>query len=85
MPENALLSHDLFEGLYARAALVTDVELLDDYPARYVTYAMRQHRWTRGDWQIARWGVDVEAAERRARRRAEMLAAGRFLELLAAG
>ncbi|HEX7312640.1 MAG TPA: glucoamylase family protein [Pyrinomonadaceae bacterium] len=55
VPENALLSHDLFEGLYARSALVTDVELLDDYPARYVTYAMRQHRWTRGDWQIARW------------------------------
>ena len=55
VPENALLSHDLFEGLYARAALVTDVEFLDDYPARYVTYAMRQHRWTRGDWQIARW------------------------------
>ena len=55
VPENALLSHDLFEGLYARSALVTDVEFLDDYPARYVTYAMRQHRWTRGDWQIARW------------------------------
>lgn len=36
------------------------------------------------DWQIARWGVDVEAADRRARRRAEMLAASRFLELLAA-
>ena len=55
VPENALLSHDLFECLYARAALVTDVEFLDDYPARYVTYAMRQHRWARGDWQIARW------------------------------
>src|ERR1044072_4697297 len=55
VPENALLSHDLFESLYARAALVTDVEFLDDYPPRYVTYAMRQHRWTRGDWQIARW------------------------------
>jgi chaperone required for assembly of F1-ATPase len=36
------------------------------------------------DWQIARWGVDVEAAERRARRHAEMRAAARFLELLAA-
>jgi cyclic beta-1,2-glucan synthetase len=55
VPENALLSHDLFECLYARAALVTDVEFLDDYPARYATYAMRQHRWARGDWQIARW------------------------------
>lgn len=36
------------------------------------------------DWQIARWGIDVEASERRARREAEMLAASRFLELLAA-
>src|SRR6185295_14890146 len=55
VPENLLLSHDLFESLYARAALVTDVELLDDYPSHYDSYARRQHRWTRGDWQIARW------------------------------
>ena len=55
VPENLLLSHDLFEALYARAALVTDVELLDDYPSHYDSYAKRQHRWTRGDWQIARW------------------------------
>ena len=55
VPENSLLSHDLFEGLYARAALVTDIELFDDYPERYDTYARRQHRWTRGDWQVARW------------------------------
>ncbi|MBC7933664.1 MAG: hypothetical protein H7Z38_24145, partial [Rubrivivax sp.] len=55
VPENSLLSHDLFESLYARAALVTDIELLDDYPARYNTFAKRQHRWTRGDWQLARW------------------------------
>jgi cyclic beta-1,2-glucan synthetase len=54
-PENSLLSHDLFESLYARAALTSDIELLDDYPARYDTFAQRQHRWTRGDWQIARW------------------------------
>ena len=31
-PENALLSHDLIEGAYARVALVTDIELIDDYP-----------------------------------------------------
>lgn len=55
VPDNSLLSHDLFESLYARAALVTDIELLDDYPVHYDTYAKRQHRWTRGDWQIARW------------------------------
>jgi cyclic beta-1,2-glucan synthetase len=55
IPENTLLSHDLFEGSYARAGLVTDIDLVDDYPANYLTYAARQHRWVRGDWQIARW------------------------------
>jgi cyclic beta-1,2-glucan synthetase len=55
VPEDSLLSHDLFESLFARAALATDIELLDDYPASYDTYAKRQHRWTRGDWQILRW------------------------------
>ncbi|HEU4766065.1 MAG TPA: protein ndvB, partial [Pyrinomonadaceae bacterium] len=55
VPENSLLSHDLFECLFARCALTTDIELLDDYPASYEVYAKRSHRWTRGDWQIARW------------------------------
>ena len=55
VPENSLLSHDLFESLFARAALITDIELLDEYPAFYDAYAKRQHRWTRGDWQILRW------------------------------
>jgi cyclic beta-1,2-glucan synthetase len=55
VPPNTLLSHDLFESLFARAALATDIELLDDYPASYEAYAKRQHRWTRGDWQIMRW------------------------------
>jgi len=45
VPENALLSHDLFEGLFARAALVTDVELFEDFPAHYEVAAARQHRW----------------------------------------
>ena len=55
VPENALLSHDLFEGLHARAALVTDVEVVDDYPASVLTHVRRQHRWVRGDWQILLW------------------------------
>src|SRR6266550_3412557 len=54
-PENTLLSHDLIEGAFARAALVTDVEVFDDYPAQYLAYTRRQHRWYRGDWQIVRW------------------------------
>ena len=55
VPENALLSHDLFEGLYARAGLCTDIDLVDDYPSNYLAFGARQHRWVRGDWQIVRW------------------------------
>ena len=54
-PDNAILSHDLIEGNYARCGLVTDVELFDDFPPRYHAYAMREHRWARGDWQILPW------------------------------
>ena len=50
--ENAVLSHDLLEGALAHAALVTDVELVEDYPTRYDVDASRQHRWARGDWQL---------------------------------
>jgi cyclic beta-1,2-glucan synthetase len=55
VPENAMLSHDLFEGLYARTALVTDVEVVDDYPSSVLAHARREHRWVRGDWQILWW------------------------------
>ncbi len=54
-PRNALLSHDLIEGSYARAGLVTDIEIIDDYPSHYSAHMRRKHRWVRGDWQIAKW------------------------------
>src|SRR5262249_3844667 len=54
-PENHILSHDLIEGNFARCGLVTDIELLDDFPALYTAYARREHRWIRGDWQILPW------------------------------
>ncbi len=54
-PRNSLLSHDLIEGAYARAGLVTDIELIDDYPSHYSAYTRRKHRWVRGDWQITQW------------------------------
>ena len=54
-PDNTLLSHDLIEGTFARAGLVTDVEVFDDYPTRYLTSTRRTHRWIRGDWQLLRW------------------------------
>ena len=54
-PRNALLSHDLIEGAYARAGLATDIELVEDYPSHCSAYMRRKHRWVRGDWQIAQW------------------------------
>ena len=54
-PENAILSHDLLEGIYARAGLVTDIELIDGYPEKYHSYVRRLHRWVRGDWQLLPW------------------------------
>src|SRR5437879_11769877 len=54
-PENTLLSHDLFEGLFARTALVTDIELFEEFPSSYEVAASRQHRWARGAWQLLPW------------------------------
>jgi len=53
--QNTLLSHDLFEGIYGRAALVTDIVLYEEYPSRYLVYARRLRRWIRGDWQLLPW------------------------------
>lgn len=54
-PENTILSHDLIESCHARSALISDVELYEEYPSRYNTDVNRRHRWIRGDWQIAQW------------------------------
>jgi cyclic beta-1,2-glucan synthetase len=54
-PCNAVLSHDLLEGSYTRAGLLSDVEVIDDYPSHVSAYSRRKHRWVRGDWQIIRW------------------------------
>ncbi len=69
VPENSLLSHDLFEGVFARAGLVTDVEFFDEFPSNYLVSAARQHRWARGDWQLLPWilGRATTATGRRSR------------------
>ena len=54
-PENHILSHDLIEGNFARCGLVSDIELIDELPARYNAYSHREHRWVRGDWQLLPW------------------------------
>ncbi|WP_211228771.1 GH36-type glycosyl hydrolase domain-containing protein [Desulfovibrio cuneatus] len=55
LPANRILSHDLLEGCYARSGLVSDVQLYEEYPARYSMDVSRRYRWIRGDWQIASW------------------------------
>ncbi len=55
VPENTQLSHDLFESVFARCALVSDIEFFEEYPSHTEVSASRQHRWTRGDWQLLPW------------------------------
>jgi cyclic beta-1,2-glucan synthetase len=54
-PDSTMLSHDLFEGVFARAGLASDVEVVEEFPARYDVGALRHHRWARGDWQLLPW------------------------------
>ncbi|MFN2375773.1 MAG: GH36-type glycosyl hydrolase domain-containing protein [Candidatus Binatia bacterium] len=55
IPDNTLLSHDLFEGVFARAGLVSDIEVVEEFPSRYDVAVAREHRWARGDWQLLPW------------------------------
>ena len=55
IPENTVLSHDLLEGILSRAGLASDIEVVEEFPSRYDVSAARQHRWTRGDWQLLPW------------------------------
>ena len=67
LPDNRVLSHDLLEGAYGRAGLVSDVMVFEDFPSTYAVDASRRARWIRGDWQIARWlfwGVPAGGAKR---------------------
>ena len=54
-PDSTLLSHDLFEGVFARAGLASDIEVVEEFPSRYDVGARRHHRWARGDWQLLPW------------------------------
>jgi len=55
LPSDSILSHDLIESAYARAGLLSDVEVIDDYPTTFSALNRRKHRWIRGDWQISPW------------------------------
>jgi len=78
VPDNAMLSHDLFEGLFARAALATDIELFEAFPSHYEAAAARQHRWARGDWQLLPWLLGRQQAGSEPRRAVMIPAIGRW-------
>jgi cyclic beta-1,2-glucan synthetase len=59
--DDRMLSHDLFEGVYARCGLASDVEVVEEFPSRYDVATARQHRWTRGDWQLLPWVLGARA------------------------
>lgn len=54
-PKERVLSHDLLEGSYLRCALLSDTEVSDSYPPKYLSHIGRLHRWVRGDWQLLPW------------------------------
>ena len=65
VPDGSMLSHDLFEGTFARAGLVSDIEVVEEFPSRYDVAAARNHRWARGDWQLLPWLLGRGDAARR--------------------
>ena len=77
-PSATLLSHDLFEGIFARAGLASDVEVVEDFPARYDVAALRHHRWARGDWQLLPWILGPGATAAPGIGRAAVPAIGRW-------
>lgn len=52
IPENTVLSHDLAEGCFARAAYAADIVLYDGEPSALLPWQKRRHRWLRGDMQL---------------------------------
>jgi cyclic beta-1,2-glucan glucanotransferase len=83
-PSNAILSHDLIEGVYTRAGLDSEVEIIDDYPSHFSAHSGRKHRWIRGDWQILKWmfGHVPDANGKRVRNPLSILSRWKLLDNL---
>ena len=77
-PEDSILSHDLIEGCFARSGLLSDVQLYEEYPARYNADVSRRHRWIRGDWQLLPWLLPWVPTQRGNRERNPLSALSRW-------
>ncbi|MGA3156756.1 MAG: glucoamylase family protein, partial [Steroidobacteraceae bacterium] len=82
--DGAMLSHDLFEGIFARAGLVSDIQVVEEFPSRYDVAVARQHRWARGDWQLLPWllGRKDAATEVRTSSRLSLIGLWKILDNL---
>jgi cyclic beta-1,2-glucan synthetase len=78
IPENTLLSHDLLEGIFARAGLASDIEVIDSFPSRYDVAVSRQLRWVRGDWQLLPWIFGFGSGRRSTRAHGAVPLVGRW-------
>src|SRR5690606_17908955 len=82
-PENTLLSHDLIEGNFARAGLITGITVYDDVPTGYIAHSRRKHRWIRGDWQLLPWlGRWVPGPDGKERNRLSLVSRWKILDNL---
>lgn len=78
IPDDTVLSHDLLEGIFARAGLASDIEVVEEFPSRYDVASARQHRWVRGDWQLLPWIFGRTARAPDGTRRAALPLIGRW-------
>lgn len=78
IPENTVLSHDLLEGTFARAALASDVEVVEEFPSRYDVELSRQHRWVRGDWQLLPWILGFGSSRKTTLKKPHLPSLGRW-------
>lgn len=53
--EDRILSHDLIEGFYCRTGYASDIQIFEEEPQAYISFARRKERWVRGDWQNFFW------------------------------
>ena len=53
--DERVLSHDLLEGSYINCAYTSDIELIDEFPSKFLLDTKRISRWARGDIQSSPW------------------------------